>query len=105
MRQLGRPTLLCHRLETDAQGFVTRHVLRMPDQKRAAVNALHALNFKVIAAGDSYNDTAMLGAADAGFFIHPPESIVAQFPQFPVTRSYEALREKIDEAAARLSAG
>jgi len=105
MRQLGRPTLLCHRLETDAQGFVTRHVLRMPDQKRAAVNALHALNFKVIAAGDSYNDTAMLGAADAGFFIHPPESIVAQFPQFPVTRSYEALREKIDEAAARLSTG
>jgi phosphoserine/homoserine phosphotransferase len=105
MRQLGRPTLLCHQLETDAQGFVTRHVLRMPDQKRAAVNALHALNFKVIAAGDSYNDTAMLGAADAGFFIHPPESIVAQFPQFPVTRSYEALREKIDEAAARLSAG
>jgi len=105
MRQLGRPTLLCHRLETDAQGFVTRHVLRMPDQKRAAVNALHALTFKVIAAGDSYNDTAMLGAADAGFFIHPPESIVAQFPQFPVTRSYEALREKIDEAAARLSAG
>jgi phosphoserine/homoserine phosphotransferase len=105
MRQLGRPTLLCHRLETDSQGFVTRHVLRMPDQKRAAVNALHALNFKVIAAGDSYNDTAMLGAADAGFFIHPPESIVAQFPQFPVTRSYEALREKIDEAAARLSAG
>jgi len=105
MRQLGRPTLLCHRLETDAQGFVTRHVLRMPDQKRAAVNALHALNFRVIAAGDSYNDTAMLGAADAGFFIHPPESIVAQFPQFPVTRSYEALREKIDEAAARLSAG
>ena len=105
MRQLGRPTLLCHRLETDAQGFVTRHVLRMPDQKRAAVNALHALNFRVIAAGDSYNDTAMLGAADAGFFIHPPESIVAQFPQFPVTRSYEALREKIDEEAARLSAG
>jgi phosphoserine/homoserine phosphotransferase len=105
MRQLGRPTLLCHRLETDSQGFVTRHVLRMPDQKRAAVNALHALNFKVIAAGDSYNDTAMLGAADAGFFIHPPESIVAQFPQFPVTRSYEALREKIDEAAARLSTG
>ncbi len=103
MRQLGRPTLLCHRLETNEQGFVTRHVLRMPDQKRAAVNALHALNFKVIAAGDSYNDTAMLGAADAGFFIHPPESIVAQFPQFPVTRSYEALREKIDEAAARLN--
>jgi phosphoserine/homoserine phosphotransferase len=102
MRQLGRPTLLCHRLETDAQGFVTRHVLRMPDQKRAAVKALHGLNFQVIAAGDSYNDTAMLGEADAGFFIHPPENIVAQFPQFPVTRSYPELRTLIDAAAARL---
>lgn len=102
MRQLGRPTLLCHRLETDAQGYVTRHVLRMPDQKRAAVKALHGLNFQVIAAGDSYNDTAMLGEADAGFFIHPPENIVAQFPQFPVTRSYPELRTLIDEAAVRL---
>jgi phosphoserine/homoserine phosphotransferase len=102
MRQLGRPPLLCHRLETDAQGFVTRHVLRMPDQKRAAVKALHGLNFQVIAAGDSYNDTAMLGEADAGFFIHPPENIVAQFPQFPVTRSYPELRTLIDAAAARL---
>ena len=105
MRQLGRPTLLCHRLETDAQGFVTRHVLRMPNPKRAAVEALHALNFKVIAAGDSYNDTAMLGEADAGFFIHPPESIVAQFPQFPVTRSYAELKERIDEASGRLARG
>jgi phosphoserine/homoserine phosphotransferase len=105
MRQLGRPTLLCHRLETDAQGFVTRHVLRMPNPKRAAVEALQGLNYKVIAAGDSYNDTAMLGAADAGFFIHPPESIIAQFPQFPVTRSYAELNARIDEASARLAAG
>jgi len=102
MRQLGRPTLLCHRLEVDAQGFVRAHRLRMPDQKRAAVNALHGLNFKVIAAGDSYNDTAMLGAADAGFFIHPPESIAAQFPQFPVNRSFAELAAAIDTAAARL---
>jgi phosphoserine/homoserine phosphotransferase len=102
MRQLGWPTLLCHRLETDAAGFVTAHKLRMPDQKRHAVNALRGLNFQVIAAGDSYNDTGMLGAAHAGFFIHPPESIVAQFPQFPVTRSYAELRTAIDAAAARL---
>ena len=102
MRQLGRPTLLCHRLETDEEGFVTRHLLRMPDPKRAAVKAFQALNFKVIAAGDSYNDTAMLGAAEAGFFIHPPESIVAQFPQFPVSRDYATLRGFIDDAAARL---
>ena len=85
MRQLGWPTLLCHKLEVDGEGFVTRHVLRMADQKRHAVNALRLLNFQVIAAGDSYNDTGMLMSAHAGFFIHPPESIVAQFPQFPAS--------------------
>lgn len=102
MRQLGWPTLLCHRLEVDAEGFVTRHVLRMADQKRHAVNALRLLNFQVIAAGDSYNDTGMLMSAHAGFFIHPPESIVAQFPQFPVTRSYAELKARIDAAAQAL---
>ena len=102
MRQLGSPTLLCHKLEVDADGFVQRHVLRQPDQKRHAVNALRGLNFQVIAAGDSYNDTGMLGAAHAGFFIHPPESIVKQFPQFPVTRSYAELTSAIDTAAAQL---
>jgi phosphoserine / homoserine phosphotransferase len=105
MRQLGRPTLFCHRLETDAEGFVAAYHLRQPDQKRHAVNALKGLNFKVIAAGDSYNDTGMLAAADAGFFIHPPQNIVAQFPQFPVNRSYAELRANIDAAAARLAAG
>ena len=102
MRQLAWPSLLCHRLEVDAEGRVAGYRLRMADQKRAAVNALRSLNFQVIAAGDSYNDTAMLGAADAGFFIHPPEAIAAQFPQFPVTRSYDELRAAIDEAASRL---
>jgi phosphoserine/homoserine phosphotransferase len=104
MRQLGRPTLFCHRLIADAQGRVVDFALRQSDQKRRAVQALKGLNFKVIAAGDSYNDTGMLGAADAGFFIHPPESIVAQFPQFPVTRSYDELKAALDEAAARLLA-
>ena len=102
MRQLAWPTLLCHKLEVDQAGFVRRHVLRMPDQKRHAVNALRGLNFQVIAAGDSYNDTGMLGAAHAGFFIHPPEAIVQQFPQFPVTRSYAELTSAIDAAAACL---
>ena len=101
MRQLGRPTLFCHRLEIDAEGFVANYKLRQPDQKRHAVNALKGLNFQVIAAGDSYNDTGMLGAADAGFFIHPPESIVAQFPQFKVHHDYPSLRASIDAAAAR----
>ena len=104
MRQLGWPTLLCHKLDVDGEGFVTRHVLRMADQKRHAVNALRLLNFQVIAAGDSYNDTGMLMSAHAGFFIHPPESIVAQFPQFPVTRSYPELKAAIDSAAAKLLA-
>ncbi|MCW5664513.1 MAG: bifunctional phosphoserine phosphatase/homoserine phosphotransferase ThrH [Piscinibacter sp.] len=103
MRQLGWPTLLCHRLEVDEAGFVTRHVLRMADQKRHAVNALRLLNFQVIAAGDSYNDTGMLSAAHAGFFIHPPASIVERFPQFPVTNSYAELKAAIDGAAAGLA--
>lgn len=103
MRQLGWPALLCHRLDIDGEGFVRGWRLRMPDQKRAAVNALKSLNYQVMAAGDSYNDTAMLGAADAGFFYHPPASIVAQFPQFPVTDTYAELRSAIDAAAARLA--
>ena len=102
MRQLGRPTLFCHKLEIDADGFVADYKLRQPNQKAHAVNALKGLNFQVIAAGDSYNDTGMLGAADAGFFIHPPESIVAQFPQYPVNRSYAELKASIDGAAVRL---
>jgi phosphoserine / homoserine phosphotransferase len=102
MRQLGRPTLFCHRLETDTDGFVTNYRLRQPDQKRHAVNALKALNFRVIAAGDSYNDTGMLLAADAGFFIHPPASIVERFPQFPVNQSYAELKAHIDAAAQRI---
>ena len=104
MRQLAWPTLMCHKLEVDDAGFVRRHVLRQPDQKRHAVNALRGLNFQVIAAGDSYNDTGMLGAAHAGFFIHPPAAIVQQFPQFPVTNSYAELKVAIDDAALRLRA-
>ena len=102
MRQLGRPTLFCHRLVVDPDGFVAEYRLRQPDQKRHAVNALKGLNFQVIAAGDSYNDTGMLTAADAGFFIHPPESIVAQFPQYPVHRDYTTLRAAFDATSDRL---
>ena len=102
MAQLGWPTLFCHRLEADAQGFVSAYRLRMPDQKRAAVEAFRALNFKVIAAGDSFNDTSMLKAAHAGIFFRPPASIVMQFPQFPVTQDYPALAAALDAAAANL---
>ena len=105
MRQLGWPTLLCHKLEVDSAGFVRRHVLRLPDPKRHAVNAMRGLNFQVIAAGDSYNDTGMLEAAHAGFFIHAPAAITAQFPQFAVTHSYAELTASIDTAAQALRAG
>ena len=103
MRQLGRPTLFCHRLVADADGFVAEYRLRQPNPKFHAVNALKSLNYQVIAAGDSYNDTGMLGAADAGFFIHPPPGIVAQFPQFPVNHSYAELKAAIDGASLRLA--
>jgi phosphoserine/homoserine phosphotransferase len=82
MRQLGWPTLFCHRISADAKGCVTGYHLRMPDHKRAAVNAFKRLNFKTIAAGDSYNDTAMLQEAHAGIFC-PPAVIAAPFRSFP----------------------
>jgi phosphoserine/homoserine phosphotransferase len=102
MAQLGMPTLFCHRLETDAAGFVTAYHLRQPDQKRQAVLAFKGLAFQVIAAGDSYNDTAMLAAAHAGILFRPPANVVQEFPQFPVTRDYAALRAEIDLAGARI---
>ncbi len=101
MRQLGWPTLLCHRLETDPAGRVVGYRLRMPDQKRAAVRAFHALRFRVIAAGDSYNDTGMLAEADAGILFRPPENVVREFPHFPVTTSYDELRAAFQRASER----
>jgi phosphoserine/homoserine phosphotransferase len=90
MRQLGWPTLFCHELDIAPDGAVRDYHLRMQDHKRAAVQAFKSLNFRTIAAGDSYNDVPMLAEAHAGFFFHPPASIAAQFPQFPVTQSYQA---------------
>ncbi|HSN15325.1 MAG TPA: bifunctional phosphoserine phosphatase/homoserine phosphotransferase ThrH [Anaeromyxobacteraceae bacterium] len=102
MRQLGMPTLFCHRLETDAQGFVVAYHLRQQNQKAEAVKAFRGLNFQVIAAGDSYNDTAMLKEAHAGILFRPPPNVVAEFPQFPVVKDYAALRAAIDDAARRI---
>jgi phosphoserine/homoserine phosphotransferase len=82
MRQLGWPTIFCHKLEIDATGRIIDYRLRQSNQKQKAVAAFRALNYKVIAAGDSFNDTTMLTEADCGFFFHAPESIRAQFPQF-----------------------
>ncbi len=104
MRQLGWPTLFCHSLEAEASGMLVNYHLRMPDQKREAVKRFKELNFTVVAAGDSYNDTAMLGEAHAGILFHPPENVVREFPQFPVTRDFDALRREIDAAFARVAA-
>ena len=90
MRQLGYPTLMCHRLVV-LDDRITGYRLRMPDQKRETVRALHSLNYRVIAAGDSYNDTAMLAEADAGFLFHAPDTIRAQFPQFTAVDEYDDL--------------
>jgi len=101
MRQLGFPTLLCHRLEIDADGRISNYLLRQRDPKRYAVEAFQGLNYRVIAAGDSYNDTTMLSAADAGIFFSPPDNVVAEFPQFPVTRTYDELRDAFLAASVR----
>jgi phosphoserine/homoserine phosphotransferase len=100
MRKLELPTLFCHRLKVAPSGQITGYQLRQQDPKRRAVEALKQLNFRVIAAGDSYNDTSMLGAADAGFFFGAPESITQQFPQFPSITAYPDLSARIRAAAA-----
>ncbi|MBI4754794.1 MAG: bifunctional phosphoserine phosphatase/homoserine phosphotransferase ThrH [Betaproteobacteria bacterium] len=104
MRQLGHPTLFCHRLGVDEAGRVRSYHLRMKDQKRESVKALKALNFGTIAAGDSYNDTSMLGEAHAGIFFCPPANVIADFPQFPVTRTYGELYAAIVDASGHIPA-
>ena len=98
MRQLGFPTLFCHRLEIAEGGRITGFQLRMADQKREAVKALKRLNFRVVAAGDSYNDITMLSEADAGILFSPPENVIAEFPQFPVTVDYSGLQAAFEQA-------
>ncbi|MEX2208932.1 MAG: bifunctional phosphoserine phosphatase/homoserine phosphotransferase ThrH [Myxococcota bacterium] len=103
LRKLGFPALFAHDLVVAPSGRITGYRLRMPDQKRQSVEHLRALAFQVIAAGDSYNDTSMLGAAHAGILFRPPANVIAEFPQFPVTRDYAEL-ERAFENAARLIA-
>jgi phosphoserine/homoserine phosphotransferase len=95
MRKLGWPTLFCHTLDIAGDGRVAGYRLRMPDQKRHAVQAFRGLNFRVCAVGDSYNDTSMLGAADQGILFKPSASVVKDFPQFPVVNDHPALRERV----------
>lgn len=91
MEKLGMPTIFCNTLLVDDEGNVTGYKLRQKNGKKIAVEGFHSMGLKVFAAGDSYNDTGMLLEADAGFFYCPPDSIVAQFPQIPVTRNYQEL--------------
>lgn len=92
LRRLGWPTLFCNALDIDTAGRIVNYRVRQPDPKRQAVAALHALKFRVIAAGDSYNDLGMLTEADVGILFCPPEAINAKYPQFPVARTYDDLR-------------
>jgi len=104
MQKLGWPTLFCHRLVIDQEGRVTDYRLRQPDPKRKSVQALKQLNYRVLAAGDSYNDTAMLEEAHFGFLFRAPDNVVEEFPQYPATDDYVELRRLIDEAS-RSAAG
>jgi phosphoserine/homoserine phosphotransferase len=99
MAQLENPCLFCNSLVVDASGRVTDYQLRIRDGKRKAVMALKLLNFSVVAAGDSYNDTTMLGEADAGILFRPPDNVIRDFPQFPVTRTYSELQTAFERAA------
>lgn len=96
MRHLGMPTLVCHRLVVENDRIVD-YELRLDDQKRRAVEAFQALNYRVIAAGDSYNDTAMLGAAEHGFLFHAPDNVKREFPHFPALDSYGELLANIKQ--------
>lgn len=92
MAKLGWPTLFCNSLSIDGNGCIADYHLRQPDGKRHVVEALHGLNFKVIAMGDSYNDISMLKTADHGFLFRPPRNIVDEYPQFPVAHNYAEIQ-------------
>jgi len=101
MRQLDFPTLFCHRLVANESGAIVDYKLRQEDPKRQCVKAFHGLNFRVIAAGDSYNDTTMLSEADTGILFRAPDNVIAEFPQFPSVTSYDELRQEFCKASIR----
>lgn len=101
MRQLGFPTLLCHKLEVDETDRVVGYQLRQKDPKRQSVVALKSLYYRIIAAGDSYNDTTMLAEAHAGILFHAPDNVIAEFPQFPAVHTFEDLKKEFIKASNR----
>jgi|TARA_B100000212_G_scaffold2900_1_gene2130 phosphoserine/homoserine phosphotransferase len=102
MKKLGNPTLLCHTLLIDDTGRIEDWKIRYDDHKRKTVDSLIEMNYQVIAAGDSYNDTSMLSAASAGILFRPPENVIEEFPQFPVAMDYSELIDEIESAATDL---
>ena len=101
MRQLGYPTLFCHRLGIDEQGNINDYFFFFSDPKRQSVKAFHQLNYRVIAAGDSYNDTSMLSEADVGILFRAPANVIREFPQFSSVTSYEELKSEFIKASER----
>jgi phosphoserine/homoserine phosphotransferase len=99
LRQLNWPTLLCHRLIVE-NDHITGYQLRIREQKREAVAAFKRMNYHVIAGGDSFNDTAMLGEADKGILFHAPDNVISQFPQFPAVETYDDLMALIKAGMA-----
>lgn len=101
MKPLGYPTLLCHKLVVDDDGRVVDYKLRQRDPKRQSVRAFQLLNYRVIAAGDSYNDTTMLGQAESGILFHAPQNVIDEFPQFPAVHTYDDLKAAFIKASDR----
>jgi phosphoserine/homoserine phosphotransferase len=101
MRQLGWPTLLCHKLGIDEDGRVADYHIRQKDPKRCAVQAFQGLNYRIIAAGDSYNDTTMLSQAEAGILFKSPQNVIDEFPQFPAVHEYDELKQEFLKASVR----
>ncbi|MEH6628557.1 MAG: bifunctional phosphoserine phosphatase/homoserine phosphotransferase ThrH [Motiliproteus sp.] len=101
MRQLGFPTLFCHQLVADENGRVVDYILRQKNPKRQSVLAFKTMYYRVIAAGDSYNDTTMLSEADAGILFHAPDNVIEEFPQFPAVQTFEDLKKEFIKASER----
>jgi phosphoserine/homoserine phosphotransferase len=101
MKQLGYPTLLCHKLETAEDGTVVNYHLRQANPKRQAVVGFKSMYYRTIAAGDSYNDTTMLAEADAGILFHAPENVISEFPQFPAVQTFDDLKREFIRASNR----
>ena len=101
MKQLGYPTLLCHKLETDDKGMLVNYHLRQANPKRQAIVGFKSMYYRTIAAGDSFNDTTMLAEADAGILFHAPQNVIDEFPQFPAVHTFADLKQEFLRASNR----